>query len=94
MTSILSVGRDADTGETVAQLAPCVPGDWDKAHAAAEHLMGVAERGGLDAVFDAAEGMALATDQRDRWTSERGLPLSPDSTQAVADHAKTWEVSL
>ena len=94
VTSILSLGRD-QTGAMNAQLAPCVPGDWDKAHEAAEYLIGVAQKGGIDQLFDAAEGMALATDQRERWQAERGLPLTDDKTQEIADYAAdTWEVEL
>lgn len=63
ITSILSLGRDAQTGTLEAQLAPCVPGEWDKAYSAAEYLIGVVQKGGIERCFDAAEGMALATDQ-------------------------------
>ncbi|MDX2159879.1 MAG: hypothetical protein SF162_01005, partial [bacterium] len=60
VTSILSLGRDPDTGEMAAQLAPCVPGDWDKSYEAAEYLLGVVEKGGIERAFETAEGMALA----------------------------------
>lgn len=94
VTSILSLGRGED-GELQAQLAPCVPGDWDKAHSAAEFLIGVAEKGGIDRCFDTAEGMALATDQRELWAAERGVPLAPDATRTIADYAQAeWEVEL
>lgn len=94
LTSILSLGRN-EAGELEAQLAPCVPGDWDKAYANAEYLIGVAQKGGIDRCFDAAEGMALATDQREWWAAERGLPLEPDASQAIADYAASgWEVDL
>ncbi len=94
LTSILSLGRN-EAGDLEAQLAPCVPGDWDKAYANAEYLIGVAQKGGIDRCFDAAEGMALATDQREWWAAERGLPLEPAATQAIADYAATdWEVEL
>jgi len=45
VTSILSLGRDPETGDLEAQLAPCVPGDWDKAYASAEYLIQVAQKG-------------------------------------------------
>jgi hypothetical protein len=78
-----------------AQLAPCVPGDWDKAYTSAEYLIQVAQRGGIEQVFDTAEGMALATDQREFWETERGVALEPDTTREIADHAReTWEVEL
>lgn len=95
VTSILSLGRNPETGETEAQLAPCVPGDWDKAYASAEYLIQVAQKGGIEQVFDTAEGMALATDQRDFWESERGVPLEADATQEIADFTReSWEVEL
>jgi hypothetical protein len=31
VASVLSLGRNPETGTLEAQLAPCVPGDWDKA---------------------------------------------------------------
>ena len=85
VTSILSLGQNPDTGEMEAQLAPCVPGDWDKTYGVAEYLIQIAERGGIEQVFDTAEGMALATDQRDLWEVERGLPLSPESASDIAN---------
>lgn len=95
VTSILSLGRDAESGDLQAQLAPCVPGDWDKAYAAAEYLIEVAQQGGMERVFDIAEGMALATDQRDLWATERGVPLETDAARDIAAYAReTWEVSL
>jgi len=95
VTSILSLGRNPETGEMEAQLAPCVPGNWDKTYAAAEHLIEVAGRGGIEQVFDTAEGMALASDQRDLWQGERGVPLEADTTQTIADYAQNnWEVEL
>jgi hypothetical protein len=55
----------------------------------------VAQRGGIEQVFDTAEGMALATDQREFWETERGVALEPDTTREIADHAReTWEVEL
>jgi hypothetical protein len=95
VTSILSLGRDPDTGEMEAQLAPCVPGDWDKAHEAAEYLLSVVERGGIERAFETAEGMALATDQRALWEAERGLSLQPDAAQELADYTReAWEIDL
>ena len=95
VTSILSLGRNPETGAMEAQLAPCVPGDWDKAYASAEYLIQVAQKGGIEQVFDTAEGMALATDQRDFWETERGVALEPDTTREIADRAReTWEVEL
>ena len=85
VTSILSLGQNPDTGEMEAQLAPCVPGDWDKTYGVAEYLIQIAERGGIEQVFDTAEGMALATDQHDQWQVERGLQLSPESASDIAD---------
>jgi hypothetical protein len=95
ITSILSLGRDPDTGEMEAQLAPVVPGDWDKAYGAAEYLLGVVERGGIERAFETAEGMALATDQRELWQAERGMPLEPDAAQELADFTREeWEIDL
>jgi len=84
ITSILSLGRDPESGVMEAQLAPCVPGDYDKANAAAEYLIQVAERGGIEQVFDTAEGMALATDQHAFWQTGRGVPLEPDAAHGIA----------
>lgn len=95
VTSILSLGRNPETGALEAQLAPCVPGEWDKAYSAAEYLIGVAQKGGIDRCFDAAEGMALATDQRALWEGERGLALEADAAQEIADYTReAWEVEL
>lgn len=95
VTSILSLGRDPDTGEIEAQLAPVVPGDWNKAYGAAEYLLSVVEKDGIERAFETAEGMALATDQRDLWEAERGLPLEPDAAQDLADYAQSeWEIDL
>ncbi len=95
VTSILSLGRDEDSGDLVAHLAPCVPGDWDKTYGAAEYLIDVAQRGGIEPCFDAAEGMALATEQRDLWQSSRGVPLDPEAAQGIADiTTDNWEVDL
>lgn len=95
VTSILSLGRNPETGEMEAQLAPCVPGEWDKAYASAEYLIQVAQKGGIDRCFDAAEGMALATDQRALWENERGVALEPDAAKEIADYTRdAWEVEL
>ena len=95
VTSILSLGRDAESGDLVAHLAPCVPGDWDKTYGAAEYLIDVAQRGGIEPCFNAAEGMALATEQRDLWQSSRGVPLDPEAAQGIADiTTDNWEVDL
>ncbi len=95
VTSILSVGRNPDSGEIEAQLAPCVPGDWDKAHQAAEYLVGLAQRGGIAPCFDAAEAMALATDQRALWETPLGMTLEREAADEIADYAReTWEVTL
>jgi hypothetical protein len=95
VTSILSLGRNPETGELEAQLAPCVPGEWDKAYNAAEYLIGVAQKGGIERCFDAAEGMALATDQRELWENERGVALEPDAAKDIADYTRAaWEVDL
>ena len=95
VTSILSLGRNPETGEMEAQLAPCVPGDWDKAYASAEYLIQVAGKGGIEQVFDTAEGMALATDQRDLWENQRGLSLEAEATREIADYTReNWEVEL
>lgn len=95
VTSILSLGRNPDTGELEAQLAPCVPGDWDKAYNAAEYLIQVAQKGGIDHCFDAAEGMALATDQRTLWDDPRGIALEPEAAHDIAAYTESvWEVAL
>lgn len=95
ITSILSLGRDPETGVMEAQLAPCVPGDWDKAYSAAEYLIQVAQKGGIEQVFDTAEGMALATDQRELWENQRGLALESDAARDIADYTRdTWEMEL
>jgi hypothetical protein len=72
-----------------------VPGDWDKAYSAAEYLIGVAQKGGIDHCFDAAEGMALATDQRALWDEARGIALEPDAADEIAQYTReSWEVTL
>jgi len=93
--SILSLGRDPETGELEAQLAPCVPGDWDKAYQSSQHLLGVMQKEGIDACFIAAESMAIATDQRELWESERGVTINPEYAQEVAEYAKeAWALEL
>jgi hypothetical protein len=93
VTSILSLGRDPDTGVAEAQVAPCVAGEWDKAYGATEYLLDVVEKGGIERVFEAAEGMALAADQRELWERERGIPLEPDAAQDLADYTRDhWEI--
>lgn len=95
VTSILSLGRNPETGEMEAQLAPCVPGEWDKAYNAAEYLIEVAQKGGIEHCFDTAEGMALATDQRESWEQERGVTLKADTTKEIADYTRdNWEIEL
>lgn len=95
VTSILSIGRDADSDQMVAHLAPCVAGDWDKTHAVADYLLDIATEQGMNPCFDAAEGIALATDQRELWQSARGVPLTPDTAQDLGEIAQnSWEVDL
>ncbi|MBI1282218.1 MAG: hypothetical protein GC179_29090 [Anaerolineaceae bacterium] len=95
VTSILSLGRNPETGEMEAQLAPCVPGEWDKAYTAAEYLIEVAQKNGIDHCFDAAEGMALVTDQRELWDKDRGVEIEPNATRDIADYARdNWEIEL
>jgi hypothetical protein len=95
VTSILSLGRNPETGELEAQLAPCVPGDWDKTYSAAAYLIGVAQKGGIDRCFDAAEGMALATDQRELWDEERGIALEREAANEIVQYTRaSWEVEL
>ncbi len=96
VASILSLTRDLDTGAYEAQLAPCVAGDWDKAYQSSEHLIGIAQRSDdIERVFEAAEGMAIAADQRETWQHERGVPLQPESARDIADFAaQAWELDL
>jgi hypothetical protein len=95
VASILSLGRNPATGELEAQIAPCVPGDWDKAYGSSQHLLDVMQREGLEACFLAAESMAIATDQRDLWETERGMTLEQDYAQQAAEYAhETWELDL
>jgi hypothetical protein len=95
VTSILTLGCDPESGEVEAQLAPCAPGDWDQAQQTAEYLLGMVEKGDMGRVFDAAEGMALATDQRALWEAERGIVLDGDAARDLADYSHDqWEVEL
>lgn len=95
VASVLSLGRNPETGQLEAQLAPCVPGDWDKAFESSQHLLNVMERDGIDACFLAAESMAVATDQRDLWESERGMALEQNYAEQAAEYAQeTWELDL
>jgi len=96
VASILSLTRDPDTGDYEAQLAPCVAGNWDKAYQSSEHLIGIAQRSDdIERVFEAAEGRAIAADQRDTWQQERGVRLEPESAQNIADYAaQAWEIAL
>lgn len=96
VASILSLTRDPGTGAYEAQLAPCVAGDWRKAYQSSEHLIGIAERSDdIERVFEAAEGMAIAANQRDTWQQERGVRLEPESARDIAEYAaQTWEIDL
>jgi hypothetical protein len=96
VASVLSLTPDADTGAYDAQLAPCMVGDWDQAYSASQHLIGIAERrADIERVFEAAEGMAIAADQREAWQRARGVPLEPDTAQDLGEHAaEQWEVDL
>jgi hypothetical protein len=96
VASILSLTRDRDTGAYAAQLAPCVVGDWDKAYQASDYLIGIAQRSDdIERVFEAAEGMAIATDQRHDWQHERGVSLELDSAEAIGTYAaQQWELEL
>jgi hypothetical protein len=95
VASILSLARDPGTGEVEARLAPCVPGDWDKAYQACEHLLDAVEKGGIERCFDTAEGMAFAADQRKLWEQERGVALESDAAHDLADYThSTWEIDL
>ena len=96
VASILSLTRNPQNGAYAAQLAPCVVGDWDKAYAASEHLIGVAERSDdIARVFEAAEGMAIAADQRAAWQHARGVELAPESAHEIGEYAaQQWELEL
>jgi hypothetical protein len=96
VASILSLTRDPGSGAYQAQLAPCVVGDWERAYTASEHLIGIAARSDdIERVFEAAEGMAIAADQRDGWQDERGVDLEPDSARDIAEYAaQQWELDL
>jgi hypothetical protein len=96
VASILSLTRDAETGAYDAQLAPCMVGDWDQAYAASQHLIRIAEhRADIERVFEAAEGMAIAANQREAWQHARGMALEPDMAQDLGEYAADqWEVKL
>ncbi len=95
VASVLTLGRNPETGVLEAQLAPCVPGDWDKAFESSQHLLGVMARDGIDACFLAAESMAVATDQRDLWETEHGMTLEGDYAEQAAEYTReTWELEL
>ena len=69
--------------------------DWDKAYSAAEYLIQIAQKGGIERCFDTAEGMALATNQRELWENERGMALDTDTVRDIADYTReNWEMSL
>lgn len=71
ITSLLSIGPD-DT----AHLAPVAIGDYDHAYRTADYLLAVAERTqDIGQVLDAAEGMAVATQQRGFWENPQGIPV-------------------
>jgi hypothetical protein len=39
--------------------------------------------------------MALATDQRELWEAERGMPLAPDTADNLAEFTRDeWEIDL
>jgi len=95
VASVLSLGRNPETGELEAQLAPCVLGNWDKAYDSSQHLLNVIEHNGIDACFLAAESMAVATEQRDLWETERGMSLEADYAEQAAEYTReTWELDL
>ena len=96
VASILSLTRGPDSGAYEAQLAPCMVGDWDRAYEASEHLIQIAERSAdIERVFEAAEGMAIAGQQRDDWQHERGVALEPESAQDIGEYAaQQWELEL
>ncbi len=78
MTSLLSISED-ERGVPQAHLAPVAVGDWDHAYQTAEYLLDVAARTqDVGHVLDAAEGMAVATQQRELWDSPQGIPLQED----------------
>ncbi len=78
VTSVLSVGPDAD-GRPEAHLAPVTVGDPAHAERAAAYLMKMADKTrDVDQVLDAAEGMAVATQNRELWDTPRGIPVAED----------------
>jgi hypothetical protein len=70
--------------------------DWDKAFAASDYLIHIAERSeDIERVFEAAEGMAIAADQRQAWQHEHGVALEPGSAQVVGEYVTgQWEMDL
>jgi PAS domain S-box-containing protein len=77
----------------LASVYPIVEGY--KAYTAAEYLIEVAQKSGIDHCFDAAEGMALATDQRELWEKEHGVALEPDAAKEISDYTRdNWEIDL
>lgn len=95
VTSILSLGRNLETGAMEAQLAPCVTGDWDTAYSGATFLIDMAREDGMDRCFDAAEEIALQSGQRNLWESERGLALAQDTANEIADYTREgWDLDL
>lgn len=96
VASILSLTRDPDSGAYEAQLAPCVVGDWNKTYEASEHLIQIADRSDdIERVFEAAEGMAIAGNQRGEWQIDRGIELKPDSARDIGEYAvRQWELDL
>lgn len=95
VASVLTLGRNPESGDLEAQLAPCVPGDWDKAYESGQHLLNVMDKQGLDACMVAAESMAVATDQRELWDTERGIALDDGYARQTAQYTReTWELDI
>jgi hypothetical protein len=70
VTSILSIRDDE------ARLAPVATGDFERAYQTAEYLLKVAERTqDVGQFLDAAEGMAVATQQRELWGTTQGMSV-------------------
>jgi len=88
VTSILSLGRDPESGAMEAQLAPCAVADWDTAYANADYLIQKAQTGGIENAFDAADAMARGAQQRSLWESERGVALPPTVSQNLSDYTQ------
>ncbi len=78
ITSLLSIQMDENDAPQ-ARLAPVAMGDFDHAHRTAEYMLTVAERTqDVAQVLDVAEGMAVATQHRELWDSEQGIPVERD----------------